>query len=135
MFSHVLASGSYRTRIFRFHSSDKLFGSRSPAGDSPKGLRERNIQRVHTVWSENVDGSGQRCRDGRDEDCEAPVRKVFDDECRNEGLLNLGERRLPCVVLALSRQPLGKASKQRVTRNSVEQGFLDLFPNRPASWS
>lgn len=50
---------------------------------------------MHTVAAENIDGSSERRRHRRDEDREAPILKFFNDEGGDEGLLDLGQRRLP----------------------------------------
>ena len=50
---------------------------------------------MHTMRTENVDGSREGRRYRRDKDRETPVLKFFNDECRYESVLNLGQCRLP----------------------------------------
>ena len=75
---------------------------------------------MYTIRSENIDGSSERRGYRRDEDCETPALMFFNDECGDESLLNLGERRLPRLVLRLSGQLLSETSKESVAGDSFE---------------
>ena len=85
---------------------------------------------MHTVRSENVDGSRERRGHRGNEYCTTPIVKFFNDESGDQSFLNLGQRRPPRLVLTLPRQSLSKASKEFVARNSVEQRGLDSLPSR-----
>ena len=50
---------------------------------------------MHPFPAENIDGSGKRRGPRGHENREAPVLQFFNNECGNEGFLNLGQRRLP----------------------------------------
>src|SRR5579863_3669680 len=90
---------------------------------------------MHTIRGENIDGSSDRRGNRRNEDCEATVLMFFDDECGDESLLNLSQRRLPCLILRLASQLLRKASNQFVARDSLEQRGLRSLPGRSPRWS
>jgi hypothetical protein len=75
---------------------------------------------MHPVRGENINRSGKRRGDGRDEDCESPVLQFFNNECWDKSLLNLDERRLPRIVVILPVKSMSKASEERVPGNSIE---------------
>ena len=85
---------------------------------------------MDAVTSQDVDGSGERCGDRWDEDGEAAVLELLDDERRHERLLDLHECRLPNVLSAFPRDLLRETSKQRVSRNSLENRRLHPLAER-----
>jgi hypothetical protein len=76
---------------------------------------------VHSLTTDDVNRSGERCGDGRYEDGEAAVRQYFNDEGRDERLFDLDECRLPHVLAALSGKSSREASKEPVARKSLEE--------------
>jgi hypothetical protein len=79
---------------------------------------------------QDVDGSSERCGDRWDEDSEATVLELLDDETWYESLLDLYECRLPNVLSAFPRDLLRETSKQRVSRNSREKRPLHPLAER-----
>jgi hypothetical protein len=86
---------------------------------------------MHAFAVEDVDGPGQGGRHRRHEDREAAILELFDDEGRDESLLDLGECRLPEIVPPITSQSLREASKQYVTRRSARPlGVRTAAPTR-----
>ena len=52
---------------------------------------------MHAFPAENIDGSRERCGHRGHENRKAPVLKFLNDECGDEGVLDLDQRRLPDV--------------------------------------
>jgi hypothetical protein len=101
-------------RLPLFHGSEKILRSRSPLGDGPNRLSKRNIQRMHTIRRKDVNRPGEGGRYGWDEDGEAPVLQLFNDEGWAKGIFNLSQCRLPGTVLSVPGQLLGETSKKSV---------------------
>src|SRR5262245_17780735 len=88
---------------------------------------------MHPFWGENIDGSGKRRRNRGHKHRKASVRQFFDNERRDEGFLNLGQRGLPNVLLiTLPRQSLRQTSKECIAGHSFEERFLDALLDRTA---
>jgi hypothetical protein len=85
---------------------------------------------MHAFPAEDIDGSGERRGHRGHEHREAPVLKFLDDECGDESILDLDERRLPHVLFTRPREPLGHTPKERIARESFDQSFLDSLPGR-----
>jgi hypothetical protein len=60
------------------------------------------------------------------------VVQFFDDEAGNERLFELDERRPPCGLAAVSREPLRQAAQQSVSRQTFDEDRLDACAH-PAS--
>ena len=95
-------------------------------------LGEWHIQWMHPVAIENVDRASKGRGDRRDKHGVAPVRELFNDECRDQSLFDLGQRGLPGLPAALTGQLLGQASDNCVSWNSLEEGLFDPIPDRPS---
>src|SRR4029453_10691476 len=76
------------------------------------------------VAAEDIDGSSQRRGDRWDEDGEAAVLELLDDEGRHERVLDFCEGGLPDVLAVFSGEALRETAKQRVARQSLEQRRL-----------
>lgn len=87
---------------------------------------------MHPFPVENIDGAGERGGYRRDKDRVAPVFKLLDDECGDEGLFDLDQRRLPDVLTFFARYLLGQAPEERVARDLFEEASLDPRADRPS---
>jgi len=75
---------------------------------------------MHAGLAENVDRTSEGSRYRWDEDCDATIVKFFDNECRDEGIFDLGKGWSPCPAFALTGQSLSKTSQERIARDSLE---------------
>ena len=80
---------------------------------------------MHPLPVENVDGTGKRCGDRRNEDGVASVVELFDDEGRDKGLVTLEQRGLPGALATLPSHLVRKTAKERIARNSFEDRPFD----------
>ena len=87
--------------LFFFHAGEKILRPRSPSGDDLYRLRKRNIQRMDTIRCKDVNRPSQRRRYGRDENGEAMVFQLFNNEGWDKGIFNLSQCGLPCFVFSL----------------------------------
>ena len=103
------------------HRCHEVFRSRAPAGDGADGLGKGDVEDVHAFAAEDVHGPGKRSGHRRDEDRESAVVELFDDERRDERVLDFDQCRLPGVLLTVSRQSLCQAAQQAVPRKPLEE--------------
>src|SRR5262245_6754267 len=87
---------------------------------------------MHPFTAQDVDRSGERSGDRRDEDGEAIVRHLFDDEGRDEGVFDLDECWLPSVLAALPGDSLREAPKEPVAWKSLEECPVHPLSDDPA---
>ena len=106
-----------------------------PTATQPARSAPRGVQEMHPFPAQDVYGSREGRGGRRDEDRVAPIFEFFDDERRHESILDLGQRRLPHVLLALSCQLSGQTSQQYVARDFHEQGIFDSLPKQSAAHS
>src|SRR6516162_7632684 len=64
------------------HRRHQVLRACSPAGDGLDRLCERHVQGMHAFAADDIDGSGKRRGDRGDEDGEAAVFELLDDEGR-----------------------------------------------------
>ena len=83
--------------------------------------------------SQDMDGYREARWNGRDEDGEAAVLELFNDESRDKGLFDLDERRFPHVLPAFPRESLRETSEERVARKSLEERAIHVVPEDPAN--
>ena len=83
--------------------------------------------------SQDMDGYREARWNGRDEDGEAAVLELFNDESRDKGLFDLDERRFPDVLPAFPRESLRETSEERVARKSLEERAIHVVPEDPAN--
>src|SRR5262245_2953831 len=93
-------------------------------------MRERDIYRMHSFWSEDVNGTRERRRRRRHEDSESAVVEFFDNERRYESFFNFSQRRLPNLILRTAGELLSQTPEKSVARNSFEKRSLDSRPRR-----
>src|SRR5215510_12855309 len=96
-------------------------------------MRERNVHGMDAVRREDIDSSSKRRGHRGHENREASVLQFLNDERGNEGLLNLGQRRLPHILLILPRHSLSQTPKERVARYSFEKRLLDSLAHHAPS--
>src|SRR5262245_1898656 len=94
---------------------------------------ERDIHWMDAVRREDIDSSSERCGHRGHEHREAPVLQFLNNERGNEGLLDLGQRRLPHIFLIPPRHSLSQTPKECVAWYSFEKRLLDALLNRVAS--
>src|SRR6185295_718244 len=87
---------------------------------------------MHTFATDDVDGSREGCRYRRDENGEAAIVDLLNDKSRNERVFDLDERRLPDGLAVFPGESLREASKERVTRKSLEERSLHPLSERSA---
>ena len=103
------------------HRRDEILRPRSPAGDGPDGLGERDVERVHARPFEDVDGPGKRRGNRRHEDRQPAVVELFDDERRDERVLDLDERRLSRRSPRCRRRAAGSGCERGRSRGAVRR--------------
>lgn len=91
-----------------FHRRDQFLRTRAPPGDRLECLREGDVEGMNAFVAENVNGSGERRGHRGHEDREAAVLQLFDDERGNEGVFDLGQRRLPHALFVLPCESLSQ---------------------------
>src|SRR5262245_2327618 len=83
---------------------------------------------MYAFPAEDIDRPGQRRGHRRDKHREPTVLEFLDDERGDEGLLDLGQRRLPYGLVRPPRELLSQTAEERIAREAFEKGFLDLLP-------
>src|SRR5262245_9629188 len=92
-------------------------------------MRERDIHWMDAVRREDIDSSGKRRGHRGYEHREAPVLQFLNNERGNEGLLDLGQRRLPHIFLIPPCHSLSQTPKERVAWYSFKKRLLDALPH------
>src|SRR5580765_4346560 len=114
-----------------FSGGDKVLCTGSPFRNNPKRLRKRYLQRMHPFAFEYVDGTGEGCRNGGDENRIAAVLELLDYEGRDERLFDLCKCRSPNPFVFVTRHAIGQAADGGVSRYPLEEGFLNDIPGHP----
>src|SRR5512132_4364155 len=96
------------------HRAHELAGPGTPLREYAHRLGERDIDGMDPLARQDVDAAGHRRRRRRDEDRIRAVVQLLDDQCRDQRILNLDQRRFQRVPLAAAGQTFGESAQERV---------------------